>query len=198
MKRPLADGPRSRARTISVPKMRIARPNLVAIVMSASRTSGPVRRVSGVAGSVIGRRCSLRPGRDVWSDGRQGRIVLGRREPLRGLGEPVAEPDLRPVAEDVRRLVDASDVPAHVSLARWTAEHREWPPDGGPDRVRQLVDRRLHAGPGLEQLAGNLVRRRVDGGHHGRREIADEDEVSGLLAIAVDGHGLADQRCPQP
>ena len=39
-KRPLAAGPRSRARTMSVPKITIARRNRVTIVVSASRASG--------------------------------------------------------------------------------------------------------------------------------------------------------------
>ena len=66
--------------------------------------------------------------------------------------------------------------------------------DGRPTAAASCVDGRLDPGPDLEQLAGDGVLGRVEGGAHGAGEVLDEDEVAGLLAVAVDLDRLAAPR----
>ena len=160
---------------MSVPKMRIASPNRVTIVMTASRMSGEAGRRRGrraapaAVGRVaaIARLASLGAGRGV---GRDRRPAPGRRArpanqaAVRAM--PVGQRDRRAIAEALGGLVDPADVAPDVAGAgRRVADLERLGRRPRSIAVGQLVDGRLDA----RSRPGTARRRRRPPARRGRR-----------------------------
>ena len=115
-----------------------------------------------------------------------------------GPAQPVEDGDGRPIAQDPSGLVDPTDVATHIPRAAGLAPDVDRPAERRFHRRRQRVDRRLHPGPGLEDLARDGIFGCVDRGRDGGGQIAGIDEVPGLLAIAVDHDRLAADGVAEP
>ena len=121
------------------------------------------------------------------------RLVREGAERRDRLLQPLANPDLRLVVEQLLRSAHVGQRVAHVPGARRAVLRLQRRSGLFSDDARQLVQRRAVAAGEVDHLPLELRRRRRRQEVRGDR-VVDEAEVAGLLAVAVDDGGLTGER----